>query len=498
MYINSEAKQLIDTFKNEFNTILKGRYQTINDDPNYTPQSDFILSQWYDAKCSFIRAFDGKLIYDAGKQTFQLDEMACQTKLHDFIKLIKNSYEEYDLASFVKQYRDCFFTTQKTNSEYNQTVGIKNEGLVSISIPKGTKIIKAFKYFIKDPTTLNFLQTRASMLIQEDKISGHLYLSVHPLDYLSLSENTNKWRSCHALDGDYCAGNLSYMCDQSTIVCYLCGDNEKELPHFNGVKWNSKKWRMLLFVSQDNNLIFAGRHYPFFSRAIMDKIKEVYTWLYKTPVHYSPWSDYQLTELTVEHEDSVGFRYNTYETVFNPQMFINNYLVPPYRIIKDMSDLHYNDLLNSTVYTPYYAYTDQWSYERGTVGHILVGSSPDCPYCGKRMLYNSGEMACSDCRDEFDHWEVSIGRCACCDREIYEGEDYYFNHDVEGEIFCTDCANYELIVCEDCGRYYNKEFITEVTDSDGITHAAICPSCLLKYQTLEEENPNGERSTSEE
>ena len=28
-------------------------------------------------------------------------------------------------------------------------------------------------------------------------------------DYLSLSENAFNWRSCHALDGEYRAGNLS-------------------------------------------------------------------------------------------------------------------------------------------------------------------------------------------------------------------------------------------------------------------------------------------------
>lgn len=85
------------------------------------------------------------------------------------------------------------------------------------------------------------------MLIQEDKVTGILCLSIHPLDYLSLSENTYNWRSCHALDGEYRAGNLSYMMDNTTVVCYLKGEDEAELPHFPAeVKWNSKKWRMLL------------------------------------------------------------------------------------------------------------------------------------------------------------------------------------------------------------------------------------------------------------
>ena len=42
-------------------------------------------------------------------------------------------------------------------------------------------------------------------------MEGYLYLSIHPLDYLSISETNHGWRSCHALDGEYRNGNLSYL-----------------------------------------------------------------------------------------------------------------------------------------------------------------------------------------------------------------------------------------------------------------------------------------------
>ena len=127
-------------------------------------------------------------------------------------------------------------------------------------IPRGMKIVKSFKYFEKDEDTLADIQSAASMIIQEDKIEGKLCMSVHPLDFLSLSENTYNWRSCHALDGDYRAGNLSYMVDSSTVICYLKSDRDERLPNFPPeVKWNSKKWRVLLFFSNDWDMIFAGR-----------------------------------------------------------------------------------------------------------------------------------------------------------------------------------------------------------------------------------------------
>ena len=73
--------------------------------------------------------------------------------------------------------------------------------------PKGMKLVRAFKYFEKNKIVLEEIQNLASRYLQEDKVKGTLCFSVHPLDFLSLSENTYNWRSCHSLDGEYRAGN---------------------------------------------------------------------------------------------------------------------------------------------------------------------------------------------------------------------------------------------------------------------------------------------------
>ena len=46
-------------------------------------------------------------------------------------------------------------------------------------------------------------------------------LSIHPCDFLEMSNTDNSWHSCHNLkDGDYQAGTLSYMCDGVSMVFY--------------------------------------------------------------------------------------------------------------------------------------------------------------------------------------------------------------------------------------------------------------------------------------
>ena len=54
-------------------------------------------------------------------------------------------------------------------------------------------------------------------------------LSVHPCDFLEMSNRDNSWRSCHRLDGgEYMAGTLSYMNDGASMIFYTMGDGAAE------------------------------------------------------------------------------------------------------------------------------------------------------------------------------------------------------------------------------------------------------------------------------
>ena len=480
--------EYIDEVQPDFDEVLKHQFNYTNTD-RYIPNSRKILRQWFYAKQKLINHFNGELIYNAGKFSFPLDAESRMKKLKDFIKVVQHQYEEYDLGQFIKYFSAEFFETQKTNKPYKMTVEIKGIGLRYISIEPGTKIIKAFKYFIEDRAILDVLQIKASMLIQEDKIHGNLYFSVHPLDFLSISENTNNWRSCHALDGDYCAGNLSYMCDETTIVCYLCGDDKKELPHFGHVKWNSKKWRMLLFTSRDETVLFAGRHYPFFNKEIMDKIKHIWTTLYTTPIAYSKWHNDVIEDFHYKDEENLLHAYEDFG-IENPHLVINHYLVDPRKVIKDQSSLHYNDLLESSVYDPYYAFNYWNPYD--SHGTLFVGSDPYCPYCGQNMLYSSDSLCCDECRNAFETNSQYIGECEGCGHDVVEDEDW--TRDYAGHLYCQDCKEALLTWCPSCYEWYPNDIMINTENAfgykaiiDGQEVEKVCPQCLIKLKNLQEE-----------
>ena len=154
------------------------------------PQVDWLFDEWAKAKEKFIERFGG-LIYEWPEPIeFTLDEKEKRYRAASFADRVHDMYNNPVLAEFIEENLDGFFD--------NKVVKACEGGV----IPLGMKLLKAFKYFEHNKATLRNIQDDASLLIQENKIKGKLCFSVHPLDFLSSSENTYNWRSCHALDNN--------------------------------------------------------------------------------------------------------------------------------------------------------------------------------------------------------------------------------------------------------------------------------------------------------
>ena len=405
------------------------------------PKTEKLFEMWELNKSKFIDLMGGKLIYEMPeKMSFELSEQSKKERIQHFINLCYNEgYNE--LSDFVEAEQDGFF---KNICNYNYK-----------EVTKGTKLIKAFKFFVNNPEKLNYFQSKASQIIQENKIEGKLCFSVHPLDYLSISENTLNWRSCHALDGEYRAGNLSYMMDNTTVVCYLKTEDDVKLPHFpEDVLWNNKKWRMLLYISADNKMIFAGRQYPFSSEQIMDTVLECFN--KQSEDSWNPWSDKTINKMKVHQAEFV---------------FDNNYipvgdsLIPINELVHNVEgSKHYNDVLYSSYYDPQYTFVALPSWWNNSLEpktsikrtKFNIGEFTYCLYCGKEEVLDQGSstMMCYDCEKKYGN---SINEMFCfCDRcgERQETDDCYW---VQDEYYCPDCFKEYCQQCDICGEYYLKE-----------------------------------------
>ena len=447
----------ITDIENDFNRVLEYSQEVSGVD------SHQLLEKWYEAKKYFIDKWNGELILEYPEPVvFHLDEQEKKMQISEFIFRVETNYDNYDLAIFLQNLDTKEIFDNKLEKDYADSVGR--------SIQAGSKIIKAFKYFETNERVLREMQDELSAIIQEDKITGTLCLSVHPLDFLSASENQHKWRSCHALDGEYRAGNLSYLTDSSTIMCYLKSDDKKvKLPHFpEDVPWNSKKWRMWLFSSDDYSALFAGRQYPFFSKDALYLSRSLL--LGKTEITWSDWYDDILTEFPRKNYhyrdcDLYGRHVSMRNRIFRMRDFVED--------VGGDDALHFNDVLESSCYVPYYC----WSRYGSPNIHFTIGSSVNCICCSATPLLNSDMMICRECfRANSKNTRRDVKYCECCDSRCLI-EDMVYCESC-GDFICNDCAESECCVCEKCGStWYNRDI---VFDKD--TNKWLCPDCKRGWE----------------
>ena len=442
---------------------------------------DKIIEDWLKAKEYFIEKMDGNLIYEyPEKISFELDRKSKINRICHFADTVLARFANNKLYDFLTSLEVEDFYNNKTSREYE--FNALNSREEDITVPINFKIIKAFKFFEKNDTILKTLQNEASLLIQENCVSGTLCISVHPLDFLSASENIHNWRSCHALDGEYRSGNLNYLMDSATVICYLKADKQAILPHFpENVIWNSKKWRMWLFFSNDKSMMFAGRQYPFMTDTALE-----YTRKLLTIAGLGKWGDFSVNKFC-RLKDS---RSNI-EFFLERMVPVGSTLRPLKSLVKDAPSTYmFNDILKSSCYDALYSYKkdngySSWNPFRVDDGtgytndktQFLIGGKCICPICGERNIAFSDVIACESCADSYDLTIDDYGVCDICGTSLYY-ENMYELEDSEVSL-CPNCYENETIVCQECGKhelpgvikYYNGRYL--------------CQSCIEDFDFTE-------------
>lgn len=109
----------------------------------------------------------------------------------------------------------------------------------------------------------------ASRITQKVKnITGTLYLSIDPLDYLTASDNGFGWTSCQSvLDGSYSCGVLSAMNSPHNFMVYFV-PKDREYYH-TSYEINDKMWRCFaLFNGED---LMMCKSYPYKHNAFTEE-----------------------------------------------------------------------------------------------------------------------------------------------------------------------------------------------------------------------------------
>lgn len=378
---------------------------------SHSLNTDNLFKQWaYNKEYIVDHFLHGQLIYEVGEIEKEVNDLSAQREKFDaFCEDVWSSnasYRKIDFDNFLVANKDGF---------YENKVIVPSTAPDGTEIPVGMKLVKAFKFFINNPFVLEAVQISASRLIQTSKLKGTLCFSVHPLDYLSVSENNYNWRSCHALNGEYRAGNLNYMADSSTVVCYVKGEEDTVLPRFpNSVHWNNKKWRVLIHFSEDLNSLFMGKQYPFTCQDMYSTISECL-----------PKKGYDIWNHSYIKEGPMG------EYLTSKYLCLRNKLIPVGDLIENNSNTYqFNDVISSHTYTePYYKCNH-------TISKITVGKPVQCLHCNSGNICASDSMLCADCEIDFGTSETEdIVYCAKCGNRIWVDDA---NSD-GWEWYCDNC-----------------------------------------------------------
>ena len=135
----------------------------------------------------------------------------------------------------------------------------------TLSIQNGMKAIKVMDKINKIYhycTEKEFEEFRIyhSQILNQKKLTGKLVLSIHPLDYLTMSDNKCGWSSCMSWkkQGCYRMGTVEMMNSPMVVVAYL---DSKEPMMIGDLPWSNKKWRQLFVVN--DKCIASVKGYPY-------------------------------------------------------------------------------------------------------------------------------------------------------------------------------------------------------------------------------------------
>lgn len=403
-----------------------------------------LFGRWYENKKDFIKWLNNQLIYEFPNVEFHLSNERREELIYDFITQADNYlyYNDKDYSiNLEKYYKKLYEFIERNKQTFFENL-VSDEFWWAenfVKINPGMKLSKAFKFFIEDKESLTQIQQIASSYIQKDKIKGTLCISVHPYDYLTLSENLNNWRSCHALDGEYCAGNLSYMLDKCTVICYLQSEKKEHLRFFpDDILWNNKKWRMLIHFGEDKNHIFLGRQYPFEIDGILKFLQE--------KVFHEEYFPFQNDFIDHLGNMNLSDKQIALSDGYRPNLYSK------YEVVQDESPLHYNDLLKSSFYEPYY--TSKIRIYKKILPRVRVGSQVDCVMCGKDEISPGNKtFLCRKCALNLaDYIE-----CYCCG-ELVHYDDARELTDPSNNYICQRCyEDGEAYYCGNCDGFYLRE-----------------------------------------
>lgn len=276
-----------------------------------------------------------------------------------------------------------------------------------IKAPKGSRPLRLIQRLSKLSgleKEYESFQTAHSLALNQKKIEGTLCLSIHPMDFLTSSDNEEKWSSCVSVrrHGDYRAACIEGITSPMMVTAYVKSGRECE-------GWNSKRWRCFFIVNPMG--IISIRPYPYMNSKLIDICGR---WLEELAGKNCGWK-YEVNRttnwFTFDYDRNLVDIENTYV------MFNQDCLGYPDEFIVESE--HFG------IFSKYLLTHEEYEFHHQGL--------PICPVCGELLEYTF-QVACEEC--------APFPTCEKCGQPILHGHDVCWTDD--DELYCRECYDNEI------------------------------------------------------
>lgn len=439
---------LTDSDKSKIET-YRNAYASAWDRKERMASIEHLLRHWNEAKSKYLESIFGDQLIITKPIKFNEDKYDLWNKMSDLIN--KDSRVNRFYNDITNVYREraadspwgsperqsyhfvaCLFNDVTLTDNKVQDTRFENDkhtfdlpiGDEIFKVQRGSKpmriiskIANAYKIGIEPDedgiSDFEYFRLKHSLALNQKVLTGDLCLSIHPLDYMTMSDNDEGWDSCMSWenDGEYKQGTVEMMNSPCVIVGYLASEhNTIGWWGSNSEEWNSKKWRSLFIVDKD--FIINVRSYPYDNNNLVKEvIKEI--------ARLSGWGEvepqkYDYLEKYEEH------RNKRVPVIINDRAVAIDFCTQA--MYNDFGCNHFialnpNETKSIINYDYNYSGYSMCVWCGGTQNEVSIGT-----YEGERYL------TCAECADNFE--------CSWCGEQT-STEDVYTTAD--GNRICSYC-----------------------------------------------------------
>ena len=412
---------------------------------------DYILREWNKSKQTLFNIFGEKLMLEKEIQVEDGDNK----KIREINNYLNSTNPGTDFINSVRKlftfngtyFEDTYATYNLTQAKQLFTNRVakefsyRNKDGKIVKVPEGAKVMRVLQKIAKefDLPDFEIFRNHISRITEIRKSKIKFTLSIHPLDYMTMSDNANGWESCMNWTqgpGSYRAGTIEMMNSPVVVVAYIT--TKPYYPANTSIEWTSKSWRELIIVHP--NTICSVKSYPYYNISFD---KALVNWL---------------ADLV---EEKTEWRYNrkkpqeSLESCSDIKAWQDKEDKDNYFLLHFGTNEMYNDFGNTDNYGIFSINPPDNKYRTFTINYSGLMT---CMCCGENGYWSDDTEAviCEDCYND-------LHRCMCCEDAHFEDDlILMFVGHIENQTINVDYD--EHYICSEC--LANKEYLKYLGDTN--------------------------------